>query len=30
MPERLQKKGDLFSGVLNHGINLLQCLKLLS
>ncbi len=30
MPARLQKKGDLFSGVLGKGINLLQCLKLLS
>jgi bifunctional non-homologous end joining protein LigD len=30
MPARLQKKGDLFSGVLNHGIDLLKCLKLLS
>ncbi len=30
MPARLHKKGDLFSGVLGKGINLLQCLKLLS
>ena len=28
-PERIHKKGDIFSGVLGKGIDLLKCLKLL-